>query len=92
MAVTDKPIIMYADKKIYKFNPDAAALIEKRGLFADSEDVFFEKINAFMQLNDWELPKPVNMEFAEQYVTHINDGKASERLADFMHQLIRDKK
>lgn len=84
MAVTDKPIIVYSDKSIYKFTPSAAKSIGKRGYYTDSEESLFAFFKTFLIKNDWAISQPVNDEFSRKYNTHKNDGKSSERLAHIL--------
>lgn len=85
LVATEKPFLAYWDRVVYRAVPEAAALLRKRAVYAETREEFFESLERFLQQEDWTLPKPVNDEFLVEYCTCATDGRSAERCAAFLH-------
>ncbi len=87
LVATEKPFIAYIDRSFFKLVPEAAELLKKRSILADTRYDFFIKLEDFLRNPDWILPESVNDEFLCHHATYLNDGKSAERTAEFLFQL-----
>jgi hypothetical protein len=87
--VTGKPTLLFADRRYLKVVPRAAELLRQGGIaLTESEDEFFQGLDNFLSQGVTSAP-PLNEDFLKMYVTHLHDGRSSERLAAFLHLLAR---
>ena len=82
---TGKPALIYADRRCLKFVPQAAELLRQGGALAESKEDFQELDNFLLQ--GVTSGNPLNEDFFKMYVTHLHDGRSSERLAAFSPSL-----
>lgn len=87
VVATEKPIIAYIDRLLFKLVPEAGTLLKKRAFLAETADAFFEEVVRFLEKPEWRMPKPVNDEFLNTYCTYASDGRSAERCAKFLHDL-----
>lgn len=86
---TTKPFILYADSQIFKFIPEAAIELRKRGIFCGNEDDFFKAFKEQLTIcpGDNDL---VNDDFLKAYATHLQDGDSSKRIVQFLYKIVND--
>jgi len=84
---TTKPLLVFSDKSVLRMYPEAAALLRKRAMLAESEIEFFDMLEKALHSNQWHFSWPVNDEFLTGYGVHLNDGGSAERLASFLLQI-----
>lgn len=86
---TGKPALLYADRRCLKVVPQAIQLLRQGGIaLAESEEEFFPELDNFLS-HGVTSANPLNEDFLKMYVTHLHDGRSSQRLAAFLHLLAR---
>ncbi len=86
LAATDKPLILYIERSIYRLAPAAEALLRRRTHFADSEAMLLERLHEFCSTPSAWARGPVDDAFLHEYCTRLNDGGATRRAARFLRQ------
>jgi hypothetical protein len=82
--LTNKPIIVFSDKRYYKMFETAKVLLRKRATLAETPEEYLAAIREFLTKGEFnELSSP-NNEFRRYYITDKDDGRAAERVADYI--------
>ena len=86
LLVTEKPFILYADRVFYHFVTEAQDKIRRRAAFVDNENDFFSELENQINTNFSSI-NVKNKEFLQNYCTHLNDGKSTERFFGFLNNI-----
>jgi hypothetical protein len=82
--LTNKPIIVFSDKRYYKMFETAKVLLKKRATLAETPDEYLAAIRKILTKGEFnELSSP-NNEFRQYYITDKDDGRAAERVVDYI--------
>lgn len=87
--LTDKPMIVYADRDIYRMSSEAKDLLRKRVILAECGDAFIEKTKEFLDDENFAPIKNPNREFLKRYCTHLDNGQSANRAADAIATIVK---
>jgi hypothetical protein len=86
--LTNKPLIVFSDKRYYKMFEPAKALLRKRATLVETPEEYLTAIREFLGKGDFEELAFPNNEFRRYYITDKDDGKAAARVADYILEVI----
>ena len=82
--VTDKPLVAFADREVYRMNAQARILLRRRLTLAETEAEFLVGIESMLVSGRFAPVVNPDQEFLRAFVTHVNDGRSAQRAADFI--------
>ena len=77
--VTDKPLIVYADKTFGPLLDHAKTSLRKRAIVAESENDFIAEVRGLLDRRDFSPLREMDRSFEREFATHIGDGGSAER-------------
>ncbi|MFN4276621.1 MAG: hypothetical protein ACK4FJ_09980 [Ferrovibrio sp.] len=87
LIATDKPVLAYIDREVYRLQPGARDALRRRcAVFAETEADFLAETTAFAKQPRWSTT-PVDDDFLYKYV--IGRGQAAQRAVDFLFAAAR---
>jgi len=89
--VTDKPMIVHVDRDVYQMPNDVRDLLKKRVCIAETSLELIEKVNQFLDLQNFAPIDNPNREFIKAFCTHLDDGQSATRAADAIVAIIKNK-
>lgn len=89
--LTDKPMIVYSDRDVYRLSSEAKEMLSRRVILTESVDAFVEKTKNFLEANDFAPLKNPDREFLKRYCTHLDDGKSAHRASDAIAAIVKNK-
>jgi len=85
--ITDRPLIVYADRDIFSMDPWAAKLLSRRASVAQNQDEFIRLIESALEKGgSFQVPDQ-DRSFLKEYCTHLDDGASARRAADEICQI-----
>lgn len=85
--ITDKPIIVFAERESTWIRPPALDLLEKRVVYARFLEDYLRHIEEALSKQVWKEPVTSD-EFLRAHGTHLNDGKSAERAARAITEIV----
>ena len=80
--VTDKPVVLFADRDVFRMSDEARTLLRRRVTLAETPVEMIAGIETLLAEQRYApLPHP-DQEFLRRFVTHANDGESAFRAAD----------
>lgn len=80
--LTDRPIIVFADRRSIRMFPEAKAALSRRAMLAETVDDFLAGIRSVLERKAFApVPNP-DQTFLRMYGTHLNDGASARRALD----------
>ena len=90
--VTDKPMIVHVDRGVFRMPDEVKELLNKRVCVTETSLEFIEKVNQFLDLQNFALIGNPNREFVKAFCTHLDDGQSANRAADSIAAIVKNKK
>ena len=85
--LTDKPLVVYADRNALRMFPEAKQMLRKRARFAETPEDFLMQIEQLLEKGDFEKVPDPDTSFLRTYGTFLDDGRSAERAVDVLHAL-----
>ena len=87
--VTDKPMIVYIDSKIYTMHQHVKRVLRKRAMVAETAPDFIDQVSQFFDKGNFSpVPSP-DREFIREFCTHLDDGQSALRAANVIEDIIQ---
>ena len=85
--VTEKPVIVLADRSYYRLRPFAVQSLRKRAILSETPEQFLHDIAEVLKQDDWSFHQEINDKFLCAYGTHLNDGRSAERAVQLLTEV-----
>ena len=87
--MTNKPLLVYADKHSLRMFDEAKALLRKRATLVETTEEFVAQVEVFLKDGKFaELSEPDDA-FLSAYGTHLSDGLSAMRAANAIETIVR---
>lgn len=80
--LTDRPLILYADRNGDPPSEQTKRMIRKRAILAETLDDFVRHVARMLEAHEYRPIVNPDQEYVERYATYRNDGKSADRAAD----------
>ena len=88
--LTNKPLIAYVDRDVYRMPDPVKKMLGKRVILAETGDDYLEKIRTALQSRTFSTLQDPDSEFLQQYFTCLNDGKSAIRAANSIQDIVQN--
>ena len=85
--LTEKPMIVLANRDVYRVSSEAQSMLRKRVTLAETGDEFVRSVECMLAEARFAPVVDPDQEFLRTYVTHLNDGASATRAADVIYAL-----
>ncbi len=85
--LTNKKMVVYAEKTISPLTPMAKPLLEKRACVAETQTEFLVQVRALLECGDFQPLINADTSFRKAYVNHLDDGFSADRALGFLQKL-----
>ena len=89
--LTNKPIIVFSDKRYYKMFPEAKALLRKRCKLTETPEDFLTTIHDFLAGGKFDEIRCPNNEFYKYYITAKDEGSSSRDVAQEIIRVMNER-
>lgn len=86
--LTDKPMIVYANRDAYRLNPEAKRMIRNRAVLAETPDEFVQSVECLLNQGDYTHLTNPDTEYLRTYATYLDDGQSASRVADAIYKIM----
>jgi hypothetical protein len=87
--VTDRPMIVYVDRDIYRMSDDVKNLLRKRAEIAETGQDLVDRVRQFIFRGNFSPIVTPDREFVKAFCTHLDDGRSAIRATDVIEDIIK---
>jgi hypothetical protein len=84
--LTDKPVIVFSDKRFICLLAEAREILSKRAVVEEEITGFFNSLRQFIS-SDLKILKNSDRSFLKAYGTFLDDGKSAERVLEKIKEI-----
>jgi hypothetical protein len=85
--LTDKPMIVYADRDIYRMPHEVREMLGRRVVLAQSGQEFVQSVESLLAQANYAAISNPDQEFLRTYFTYLDDGQSAGRAAQAIYQI-----
>lgn len=86
--LTDKPILMFSDKRFIALRPEARTLLRKRVILTETPNDFMQQLRLFLSQGKFEKLEYADREFLRAYGTFNDDGNSAWRAVAALNEIM----
>jgi len=86
--LTNKPMIVYVNRDVYRMNLCAKEMLAKRVVLAENGTDFVHSVEALVSQSGYSAIPDPDQNYLKVYATYLNDGQSAIRAADVIYNII----